>query len=253
MADSFFGKAGKQDSAAARAQGATIASSASGAMLDRSASTSPDITPAAAQTLRNTYRLLAMTLVFSAVVAATSVALRLPAPGLLLTLAGYFGLLFLTSHLRNSAWGLLSVFALTGFMGYTLGPILTAYLSLANGTALIATAMGTTGVVFLALSAYARRENAVDMMRFGTFLFVGVLTAFLLGLAAVFFSIPALSLAVSGLFVLLMSGLIMYETQNIVRGGETNYIMATVTLFVAIYNLFLSLLQLLGFFAGEDG
>jgi modulator of FtsH protease len=210
------------------------------------------IDPGALSTLRNTYRLLSMTLAFSAVVAATSMALQLPSPGLLLTLAGYFGLLFATQYLRNSAWGLVSVFALTGFMGYTLGPLLNAYMSLANGPALIATAMGTTGIVFLALSAYARSERAVDMTRFGTFLFVGILTAFLLGLAALFFSIPALSLAVSGLFVLLMSGLIMYETQNIVRGGETNYIMATVTLFVAIYNLFASLLQLLGFFGGDD-
>jgi len=112
--------------------------------------------------------------------------------------------------------------------------------------------MGTTGIVFLALSAYARSERAVDMLRFGTFLFVGVLTAFVLGLSAIFFEIPALSLAVSGLFVLLMSGLILYETQNILRGGETNYIMATVTLFVAIFNLFTSLLHLLGFFGGED-
>ena len=210
------------------------------------------VAPGAEATLRNTYRLLSMTLAFSAVVAAASASLQLPYPGLLLTLAGYFGLLFLTSYLRNSAWGLVSVFALTGFMGYTLGPLLSAYLTLANGSTLIATAMGTTGVVFLALSAYARSERAVDMLRFGSFLIVGILTAFLLGLAAIFFEIPALSLAVSGLFVLLMSGLIMYETQNILRGGETNYIMATVTLFVAIYNLFTSLLHLLGAFGGED-
>jgi len=137
-------------------------------------------------------------------------------------------------------------------MGYTLGPLLAAYLTLSNGSTLIATSMGTTGIVFLALSAYARSERAVDMLRFGTFLFVGVLTAFVLGLSAIFFEIPALSLAVSGLFVLLMSGLILYETQNILRGGETNYIMATVTLFVAIFNLFTSLLHLLGFFGGED-
>jgi len=91
------------------------------------------------------------------------------------------------------------------------------------------------------------------MLKLGNFLFIGILTAFCLGLGAVFFEIPALSLAVSGLFVLLMSGLIMYETQNILSGGETNYIMATVTLFVAIFNLFVSLLQLFGFFGGEDG
>ena len=228
-------------------------SSAAGSLSAAGASSAAGaITPAAAATLRNTYRLLAMTLGFSAVVAATSAALQLPYPGIVLTLVGYFGLLFATSYLRNSAWGLVSVFALTGFMGYTLGPLLAAYLTLANGSTLIATAMGTTGIVFLALSAYARSERAVDMLRFGTFLFVGVLTAFVLGLSAIFFQIPALSLAVSGLFVLLMSGLILYETQNILRGGETNYIMATVTLFVAIYNLFASLLHLLGFFGGED-
>lgn len=202
--------------------------------------------------LRNTYRLLSLTLAFSAVVAAGAAALRLPGPGLLLTLAGYFALLFLTARLRNSAWGLASVFALTGFMGYTMGPLLNAYLSLGNGAALVATAMGVTGLVFLGLSAYARSARAVNMLNFGTFLFVGILTAFGLGLAAILFQLPALSLAVSGLFVLLMGGLIVYETQNIISGGETNYIMATVTLFVALYNLFASLLQLLGFLGGDE-
>ncbi|MGD2032205.1 MAG: Bax inhibitor-1/YccA family protein [Gammaproteobacteria bacterium] len=202
--------------------------------------------------LRNTYRLLSMTLVFSAMVALASAVLRLPAPGLLLTLGGYFGLLFLTAKLRNSAWGLVSVFALTGFMGYTIGPLLNAYLALSNGPALVTTAMGVTGLAFLGLSAYARSERAVNMLNLGTFLFVGVLTAFGLGLAAYFFELPALSLAVSGIFVLLMCGLIMYETQNIIAGGETNYIMATVTLFVALYNMFTSLLHLFGFF-GDEG
>jgi modulator of FtsH protease len=182
--------------------------------------------------LRNTYRLLSMTLAFSAAVAVGSAALGLPHPGLLVTLGGYFGLLFLTSYLRNSAWGLLSVFALTGFMGFTLGPILNGYLSLPNGAALVASAMGSTAVAFIGLSAVARSRSAPDMLRFGPFLFVGVLVAFCLGLAAVFFTLPLLSVAVSGLFVLLMSGLIVWETQNIVRGGETNYLMATVRLFV---------------------
>jgi len=202
--------------------------------------------------LRNTYRLLSLTLGFSALVALGAAALRLPAPGLMLTLVGYFGLLFLTMRLRNSAWGLASVFALTGFMGYTIGPILNSYLSLANGPALVATAMGTTGIAFMGLSIYARRQNAVNMLKLGSFLFVGILTAFVLGLAAIFFQMPALSLAVSGMFVMLMCGLIMYETQNIISGGETNYIMATVTLFVAVYNLFTSLLHLLGFFGGDE-
>ena len=209
--------------------------------------------PSAEAVLRNTYRLLGMTLAFSGAVAATAATLQLPAPGLLLTLAGYFGLLFLTSHLRNSAWGLVSVFALTGFMGYTLGPLLSAYLSLANGGTLVALAAGTTAVVFFVLSAYARSSQAIDMLRFGNFLMIGIITAFLLGLAAYFMALPMLALAVSGIFVLLMSGLIMFETQNIIRGGETNYIMATVTLFVAIYNLFASLLHIFGALGGEDG
>jgi modulator of FtsH protease len=215
--------------------------------------TTPQVQSTQLGVLRNTYRLLSMTLAFSAVTAATSAALNLPYPGLLLTLAGYFGLLFLTSYLRNSAWGLVSVFALTGFMGYTLGPILNAYLSLANGGTLVASAMATTGVVFLGLSAYARSSAAPNMMRFGTFLFVGILVAFCLGVSAVFFAMPMLSLAVSGLFVLLMSGLIMYETQNILNGGETNYIMATVMLFVSVFNLFTSLLHIFGVLGGDEG
>ena len=212
----------------------------------------PATTTAGEAVLRNTYRLLAMTLAFSALVAFAAAAMRLPTPGLILTLAGYFGLLFVTARLRNSGWGLAAVFALTGFMGYTIGPLLGAYLALANGPALVTTAMGVTALAFVGLSAYARGERAINMLNAGTFLFVGILTAFGLGLAAVFFELPALSLAVSGLFVLLMAGLIVYETQNIVRGGETNYIMATVTLFVALYNMFTSLLHLLGAL-GEDG
>ena len=202
--------------------------------------------------LRDTYRLLSATLLFSAVVAGTSIALRLPAPGLLVTLAGYFGLLFLTYKLRNSGWGLVSVFALTGFMGYTLGPVIGYYLGLANGPQLVATTMGVTAVTFLGLSWYARSANAVNTANWGSFLMIGILTAFGMGLAAIFFQLPALSLAVSAVFVLLMSGLIMFETQNIVRGGETNYILATVTLFVSIYNLFASLLHIFGFLGGEE-
>ena len=233
------------------AQGQTVRADAAVLARPGTQSAAPEL--AGNAVLRNTYRLLSMTLAFSAITAATTASLQLPSPGILLTLGGYFGLLFLTSYLRNSAWGLASVFALTGFMGYTLGPLLSAYLGLANGPALVGSAMAVTGFTFLGLSAYARSGRAPNMLQFGTFLFVGVLTAFGLGLAAIFFQLPALSLAVSGIFVLLMSGLIMYETQNIISGGETNYIMATVTLFVAIYNLFASLLHLLGFFGGDDG
>lgn len=201
--------------------------------------------------LRNTYALLAMTLLFSAVTAGISMALNLPHPGLVLTLVGYFGLLFLTARFRNSAIGLAMVFALTGFMGYTLGPVLDAYLSLPGGPQLVMTALGGTGIVFLGLSGYALVSRR-DFSFMGGFLMVGILVGFLAGLAAVFLEMPGLALAVSAMFVMLMAGLILYETSNIVHGGETNYIMATVTLYVSIYNLFTSLLHLLGFAGGQE-
>jgi modulator of FtsH protease len=200
--------------------------------------------------LRDTYSLLAMTLVFSALTAGLSMAMNFPHLGLF-TLVGYFGLLFLTTKLRNSVWGLVSVFALTGFMGLTLGPILNAYLSLPNGSEMVMQALGGTGIIFFALSAYAVKSEK-DFSFMGGFLFVGILVAFLAGLGAYFFEMPGLSLAVSAMFVLLMSGLILYQTSQIIHGGETNYIMATVTLYISIYNLFLSLLHLIGAFSGDD-
>lgn len=201
--------------------------------------------------LRNTYFLLALTLLFSAVTAGISLTLDLPHPGLLLTLVGYFGLLFLTTRFRNSGLGLVMVFALTGFMGYTLGPLLNAYLSLPNGPQLVMTAFAGTGITFLALSGYALLSRR-DFSFMGSFLMVGILVAFLAGLGAMFFELSGLALAVSAMFVLLMAGLILYETGNIVNGGETNYVMATVTLYVAIYNLFSSLLHLLGAFGSHE-
>jgi modulator of FtsH protease len=201
--------------------------------------------------LRNTYALLALTLLFSSVTAGITMTLNLPHPGLLLTLAGYFGLLFLTTRFRNSGLGLAIVFALTGFMGYTLGPLLNAYMSLSNGSQLVMTALGGTGVTFLALSGYTLVSRK-DFSFMGGFLMVGILVAFLAGLGAVFFEIPGLALAVSAMFVLLMAGLILYETSNIIHGGETNYIMATVTLYVSIFNLFTSLLHLLGFMNSDE-
>lgn len=201
--------------------------------------------------IRNTYTLLSMTLLFSALTAGISMALNLPHPGLLLTLGGYFGLLFLTAKFRDRALGLAFVFALTGFMGYTLGPILNAYLAMANGGQVVMTAMGATGAIFLGLSGYALTTRK-DFSFMGGFLMVGILVAFLAGLGAVMFEMPGLSLAVSSMFVLLMAGLILYETSNIIHGGETNYIMATVTLYVSIFNLFTSLMHLLGFMNGEE-
>ena len=201
--------------------------------------------------IRNTYLLLSMTLLFAAATAGVSVALSLPHPGLIITLIGYFGLLFATSKLRNSGWGLVSVFALTGFMGYTLGPIVSHYLGLPNGGQTVMMAMGATAAIFFALSGYALTTRK-DFSFMGGFLMVGILLAFVAGLAAIFLEIPALSLTVSAAFVLLMSGLILYETSNIIHGGETNYVMATVTLFVSIFNLFTSLLHLLGFMNSSD-
>jgi modulator of FtsH protease len=201
--------------------------------------------------LRNTYLLLSMTLLFSTATAGVSMALQLPHPGLLLTLLGYFGLLFATAKFRDSGLGLVFVFALTGFMGLTLGPILSSYLSMPGGGQIVMNAMAATGIIFLSLSAYVLTTKR-DFSFMGGFLMVGIVLAFLAGLGAIFFEIPALSLAVSSMFVLLMAGLILYETSNIIHGGETNYIMATTTLFVSIFNLFTSLLHLLGFMGGED-
>ena len=201
--------------------------------------------------LRNTYALLSITLLFSAITATLSMVNQWPHPGLILTLVGYFGLLFLARRFRNSALGIVFVFALTGFMGLTLGPIISFYLTaLPNGGQIVMTAMGGTGIIFLGLSAYALTTRK-DFSFLGGMLFAGILVAFLAGLGAIIFSIPALSMAVSAMFILLMSGLILYQTSQIIHGGETNYIMATVTLYVAIYNLFLSLLHLLGIFSSD--
>lgn len=201
--------------------------------------------------LKNTYFLLSLTLFFSAGVAGMSMYYNLPHPGLIGTLIGFYGLLFLTHKLSNSGWGILSVFALTGFMGLTLGPIINMYLNAyTNGSELVMTALGGTAVIFLGLSGYALVSRK-DFSFMGGFLFIGILIAFIAGIGAAVFAIPALSLAVSAMFVLLMSAMILYETSSIIHGGETNYIRATVSLYVTIYNLFSSLLHLLGIFSGE--
>ena len=200
--------------------------------------------------LRNTYALLSLTLLFSAAVASLSAALRLPHPGLLLTLAGYFGLLFFIHKKQNSGWAVGGVFALTGFMGYTLGPVLAAQLALPGGAQTIAMALGATGATFLALSGWVLATRR-DFSFMGGFLFAGMVIAILAGLAAMFFQMPALGLAVSAMVALLSAGLILFETSRIVNGGETNYVLATVGLFVSLFNLFTSLLSLFGL-GGND-
>jgi modulator of FtsH protease len=201
--------------------------------------------------LRNTYLLLGATLAFSAVTAGISMALNIPHFGLL-TLIPYFILLYAVGKTQNSSWGIVWTFALTGFLGLTLGPILNAYLKfLPNGSQIIMTALGTTAVSFLALSAYAVNSKR-DFSFMRGFLMVGAIGAFVLAIVAILFNLPTLSLIVSGLFLIVSGGLILWQTGEIVRGGETNYISATVTLYVSIYNMFLSLLHLLGFASSDD-
>lgn len=233
-------------------KGFAVATSPDGTLVSRAGSGIITALPSDVQrVLRNTYALLSLTLLFAAGIAAASVAFALPAPGLLLTLIGYFGLLFAVHRLRNSGWALAAVFALTGFMGYTLGPLLTRTLSLPGGAGTIALALGITGAIFLALSAWVLSTKR-DFSWMGGMLFAGMVVAILAGLAAIFFEMPALGLAVSAMVALLSAGLILFETSAIVNGGETNYVMATVSLFVSLFNLFTSLLQLLGLGGSSD-
>ena len=199
---------------------------------------------------RNTYSLLAMTLAFSSLTAIVSMMLNLPRPGLIITLAGFYGLLFGIHKTRNSGWGLLLTFALTGFMGYTLGPILNFYLSLNNGTQLVSMALGMTALVFFSLSAYAIMTRK-DFSFLSGFIMAGCVILICAVVASLFINISGLQLAISAGFVLFSSAVILFQTSAIIHGGEDNYIMATVTLFVSLYNLFLSLLQLLGVFSND--
>ena len=210
-----------------------------------------ELAEAPRRVLRNTYMLLGLNLGFSGVIAALAVTMAWPAPGVLLTLAGYFGLLFAVTRFRDSSTGVLLTFALTGFMGYTLGPLLGSVLKLPGGSQIVMLALGATGAVFLAMSAWATATRR-DLSGMSSFLFIGMIVAVLAGLGAMFFQLTALSLAVSAAVVLLMAGMIAFETQRIVRGGETNYVMATTGLFVSIFNLFTSLLQLFGFIGSSN-
>ena len=196
--------------------------------------------------LRSTYLLLAMTLIFSAMTAGVSIALNIPSFGLL-TLVGYFALLFLTTKFRNSAAGIVCVFALTGFMGLTLGPLLSFFLTnVPNGGAVVMNALGATGAVFLGLSFFAVSSKK-DFSFMGTFLTVGILGAFLVSLVGFFMGgLGAYQILMSAVWVFLMCGLILWQTSEIIHGGETNYIMATVSLYVAIYNMFVNLLMIFG-------
>jgi len=213
--------------------------------------TTPVTGELAASVLRNTYMLLGMSLAFSAAMAwyAMSAGISFISPWLVLGV--YFGALIFTNVTRNSAWGILGVFAITGWLGFTTGPVVGMFMQTAAGTQIVTMALASTATIFVVMSGIALVTKK-DFSGLSNFLMVGILVAFLCGIGAMIFDMPALSLAVSGAFVLLSSLLIMWQTSAIIHGGETNYIMATVTLFVSIYNLFMSLLHILSALSGDD-
>lgn len=199
--------------------------------------------------LRNTYFLLGLTLAFSAVTATLSTVFALPSPGLILMLVGFYGLMFLTYRLANSPAGILTAFAFTGFLGYCLGPILSSFLAAGMGD-VIAMALGGTALVFFCCSAYVLTTRR-DMSFLGGMMMAGFVVLLVAVVANIFLQLPALHLAISALFILFSAGAILWETSNIIQGGETNYIRATVSLYVSLYNIFVSLLSILGF-ASKD-
>ena len=201
--------------------------------------------------LRNTYLLLSLTLLFSAVTAGLSMVYSVGQINPILFILIYFGLFFAVAKTKNSSMGIVFTFALTGFLGWTIGPILNMYIAtFQNGSELIMMALGGTGMIFLILSALALNPKR-NLANWGSFLFVGILVAFVAMLLNLFLQLTALQLAISCVFFFLSAGIIMWQTNMIVHGGETNYIMATVTLYVSIFNMFLILLQFLGMFAGN--
>lgn len=206
--------------------------------------------------LKNTYMLLAATLAFAAVTASAAVALNVPRLGLIPFLAVFFGLSFLVSKTANSGWGLVSVFLFTGFLGANLGPIINMYMGIANGPAMVTQAFGLTAFVFIGLSAYVVTTKA-DMSFLRGFVVAGVfLMLGMIGVAVIMQLVGGtfpswVMLAYSSFVVLLMSAIILYQTGEIINGGETNYILATTSLFLAIYNILVSLLSIFGIM-GDD-
>lgn len=202
--------------------------------------------------IKNTYILLSATLVFSALMAALSMAIRVsPGASLGMSIGAILLVWFVLPRFKDSAAGIGIVFAFTGLLGMSLGPLLNHYMNLPNGSELIGTALGGTGVIFFALSAYALKTRK-DFSFMAGFLIVGFVVVLAAAIVGLFTNIPGLQLAISAAVVLLMSGFILYDTSNIIHGGETNYIMATVGLYLSIHNLFVHLLHLLSAFSGDD-
>jgi modulator of FtsH protease len=201
--------------------------------------------------LKNTYMLLGMTLVFSTITAGASMAMGLGHGAALMLMLVGFGLLFVVNRTADSSKGLIAIFAFTGVMGASIGPMLNYYMAMPGGPALVMQALGGTALVFFGLSAYALTTRK-DFSYMGGFLTVGLLVAVVAMVANIFLAIPALSLTISAAVVMIMSGLILFDTSRIINGGETNYIRATVSLYLDIYNLFIHLLHLLTALSGDD-
>jgi modulator of FtsH protease len=202
--------------------------------------------------LKNTYILLSATLAFSAVMALVSMSLAVPPIAYIISVIASMVLgIFVLPRTANSSTGIGVIFLVTGLLGFGLGSILSMYLALPKGPQIIATAMGGTGIIFLGLSAYAMTTKR-DFSFMGGFLFAGMMVLVIAMLANIFLEMPALAMAVSGGIILVMSGFILFDTSRIINGGETNYIMATYGLYLSIFNIFISLLQLLGMMSNDD-
>jgi modulator of FtsH protease len=202
--------------------------------------------------IRNTYMLLSVTLIFSGIMAAVSVLANMPPMTYLISIGAAFVMMwFVLPRTQNSSMGLVTVFAITGLMGFALGPLLSMYLALPNGSSIVGTAFGGTGVIFLGLSGYALVSRK-DFSFMGGFLVAGVLMVLVAALANIFLNMPALSLAISAVVIMIMSGFILFDTSRMVNGGETNYIRATIGLYLSIFNIFVSLLQILGIMGSDD-
>ena len=201
--------------------------------------------------LKNTYMLLSATLLFSALMAVVSIYLEMPPMVYMGAVIGSMLLgIFVLPRFANSTSGIGVIFLITGLLGFGLGAIITRYLAMPNGPEIIGTAFAGTGIIFLSLSAYVLTSRK-DFSFMGGFLFAGMITVVIALVANIFLAIPALSLALSAAIILLMSGLILFDTSRIINGGETNYIMATYSLYLSIFNIFISLLQILGIM-GDD-
>jgi len=196
--------------------------------------------------LKNTYLLLSATLAFSAVMAMLSMALNMPPMMYMISIIASMVLgMFVLPKTAHSSAGIGVIFLITGLLGFGLGSILEIYMAMPNGSQIVATALGGTGIIFLGLSGYALTSKK-DFSFLGGFLFAGMMVVVLAIIASLFVQIPALSLTISAAVIMLMSGFILFDTSRIINGGETNYIMATYGIFLSIFNIFISLLNILG-------